>query len=695
MAPPAAHADAEKDALAASSAWRIGLGARTWAAFGAVELLWLAVLPRLWMPAHDYTPVHAGVSAAFLLAYAIFGAVVGGAAGRLVHDRAVLQALVTLAAVGAFCANGAVLLPNRAVKLAYLGVAAAFALGLLVARKWRKLAWAGFLANPWSAGFLIIGVTSIAAQYPGMASRTWWVWAAGNAAVVGLASWLVQTRWRPQQRRSATAEVAALLFILTLTAAFEAAPLRAPVAPRPSARRPNVILVVLDTVRADHLSVYGYERDTTPTLRSFASEAVRFNEAVSTDGMTLTSHASLFTGLYGLRHGAHPSADAPGGRPLSAEFETMAEILNRNGYETAAIVANTGYLRPFFNLHQGFQHYDVRGPRMRLEGCPRFLLRGGLSEAALWLLPDTDLSRWTRNAEEINRAVFDFLEKQADRSRPLFLFLNYMDAHRPYLSPSPFRERFPGRDPRYGLRHHRRVMRDVMTHKRPISPSERNHLISQYDGALAYLDEQLGRLFAKLKAENLWESSLVIVTSDHGESFGERSLIEHGAGAVESQLRIPLLIRYPGGPRGQVKLVRASTIDILPTVLAVAGIEIPAGVDGRSLLEADSLSSRPVFAESYPTGITMALDRRFRIPERAVYERRWKLIDSRFGRRELYDVFADPAETVDLYAAQPAVAAHLTKILGEWSALFATRREPSPVLDPRTIDRLRALGYLK
>lgn len=695
MMPPAIQADAAREALEASFARRIGLGARTWAAFGAVELLWLAVLPRLWMLAHEYTPVHAGVSAAFLSAYAIFGALIGAAAGRLVPERSALQAFVTLTAVGAFCANGAMLLPNRGVKLAYVGLAAAFTLGLPAARKWRKLAWAGFLANPWSAGLLVIGVTSIAAHHAGTASRTWWVWAAGNAAAVALASWLIQTRWRPQPRWSAIVEGAAILCILTLAAAFDAAPLRAPVTPRPSAPRPNVILVVLDTVRADHLSVYGYERDTTPTLRSFAREAVRFNETIAADGMTLTSHASLFTGLYGLRHGAHPSADAPGGRPLSAEFETMAEILNRNGYDTAAIVANTGYLRPFFNLHQGFRYYDVRGPRMRLEGCPRFLLRGGLSEAALWLLPDTDLSRWTRNAEEINRAVFEFLDKEADRSRPLFLFLNYMDAHRPYLSPSPFRERFPGRDPRYGLRHHQRVIRDVMTHKRPISPSERNHLISQYDGALAYLDEQLGRLFAKLKAENLWDSSLVIVTSDHGESFGERNLVEHGSGAVESQLRIPLLIRYPDGPRGEVKLVRASTTDILPTVLAVAGIEVPAAVDGRSLLEADSLSSRPVFAESYATGATMALDRRFRIPERAVYERRWKLIDSRFGRRELYDVVADPAETADLYSAQPAVAAHLTKILGEWSALLTTRREPSPLLDPRTLDRLRALGYLK
>lgn len=695
MTPPADRADAARDALGASSAWRIGLGARTWAAFGAVELLWLAVLPRLWTPAYDYIPVHAGVSAAFLLAYAIFGALIGAAAGRLWPERAVLQAFVTLTAVGAFCANGVVLVPNRAVKLAYLGLAAAFILGLLAARQWGRFAWAGFLANPWSAGFLIIGVTSIAAHHPGVTSRTWWVWATGNAAVVALASWVVQARWRAPARRSGIVEVAAILCILTLTAAFDAAPLRAPLTCTPSPRRPNVILVVLDTVRADHLSVYGYERDTTPNLRSFASEAVRFNEAIAADGMTLTSHASLFTGLYGLRHGAHPSAAAPGGRPLSGDFETMAEILNRNGYETAAIVANTGYLRPFFNLHQGFRHYDVRAPRMRLEGCPRFLLRGGLSEAALWLLPDTDLSRWTRNAEEINRAVFEFLEKEADRSRPLFLFLNYMDAHRPYLSPSPFRDRFPGRDPRYGLRHHRRLIGDVMTHKRPISPSERNHLISQYDGALAYLDEHLGRLFAKLKAENLWDSSLVIVTSDHGESFGERNLIEHGSGAVQSQLRIPLLIRYPGGARAEVKLARASTVDILPTVLAVAGIEIPAGVDGRSLLEADSLSSRPVFAESYPTGITMALDRRFRIPERAVYERRWKLIDSRFGRRELYDLVADPAESADLYSAQPAVAAHLAKILGEWSMLLATRREPSPVLDPRTLERLRALGYLK
>jgi arylsulfatase A-like enzyme len=675
--------------------WRMLVGLRTWAAFGAIELLWLAVLPRLSTPAYEYAPVHAGVSAAFLFGYAVLGALIGSAAGIFFHAPDKLQAFMTLTVIWAFCANAIIFLPDRGGQLVYLILALAYSAGVVIAEKCRRLEWLAFLANPESASLLIVGTSAIAARRPGTGSGTWLLWETAYVVAVGLFSLLVGRRRAAGVTASWITPLASILSVLALTAIFDAAPLRARAVVPPAAHRPNVILVVLDTVRADHLSVYGYERDTTPNLRSFAREAVQFIEAISSDGMTLTSHASLFTGLYGLRHGAHPSLDAPGGRPLADEFETLAEILSRNGYETAAIVANTGYLRPFFNLHQGFRYYDVRGPRMRLEGCPRFFLRGGLSEAALWLLPDSDLSRWTRNAEEINRAAFEFLAMERERERPLFLFLNYMDAHRPYVAPPPFRDRFPGRDPRYGARHHRRLTREVMTGKRPISLSERNHLVSQYDGALAYLDAQLGQFIERLKAENLWENSLVIVTSDHGESLGERNLIEHGSAAVQSQLRVPLLIRYPAGPRAKIVSVRASAVDLLPTVLSAVGIEIPAGLDGRSLLDEESLSGRPVFAESYPTGITMALNRRYRLPERAVYEGRWKLIDSRLGRRELYDLLADPSETVDLYSVKPAIAEHLTRILAEWSARPAARRGQSPPLDPRTVERLRALGYLR
>jgi arylsulfatase A-like enzyme len=606
-----------------------------------------------------------------------------------------LQATVTLSVIWVFCANAAVRIGSPIASMMYVVLALALTMGIAAAAAIPLLCWLRFLASPWSASFLLVGVTWISARWTGPNRLSGYLWAAGYAAAVALISILAQRFWKTgAMARFAHAGI--VTAILICTGVLEQAPLRgAPPAGQPASDKPNVILISLDTVRAGHLSVYGYRRDTTPNLRSFAAEATLFREAVSTGAMTLSSHASLFTGHYALRHGAHAGPEAPGGRPLGDEFPTVAETLAKHGYFTAAVIANTGYLTPFFNFDRGFHHYDFRAPRMLLEGFPRYCLRGSLNDAALSILPDTELSRWTRSAEEINSAVFHLLEKERGRERPFFLFLNYMDAHRPYLSPKPFRDRFPGRNARYGAAEHRRLLEEVMTGKRPISDAERAHLTSQYDGALAYLDHQVGKLFARLKALGLWENSLIIVTSDHGESFGGRNLIEHGSSTYQTQVGVPLLIRYPGPPRGRESGVRASGVDILPTILDVAKIEIPSSLDGHSLLDEDALERRAVFAESYATGVTMELDRRFRHTERAVYFDRWKLVDARTGQRELYDLAQDPRETRNLYLTERPVAEFLAKLLSDWSANSRRHATPPPPLDQKTVERLRSLGYIR
>ncbi len=216
-------------------------------------------------------------------------------------------------------------------------------------------------------------------------------------------------------------------------------------------------------------------------------------------------------------------------RPLAHSFVTLAEILAGRGYSTLGVAANYAYLAPRFQLDQGFDLYDARRPIPVLDPAREYFLRHGMRRALGVFFDTAAFDRTYRSAQEINADVFPLLERAADRQIPFFLFVNYLDAHLPYIPPPPLDSRYPGKRPGLSYAEIRALTVDVLSGKRQPSSSERAHLISQYDGSIAYLDAQIGNLLDRLKALQIFEHTLIVVTSDHGEAFGDRYLLEPAA----------------------------------------------------------------------------------------------------------------------------------------------------------------------
>ncbi|MCW5980594.1 MAG: sulfatase [Bryobacteraceae bacterium] len=675
-------------------------GAQFWAAYGVVELFFLAVWPWIVAPERPHERFHVGFSILIVGLYAAVGAAVTAlaafgirgalsvsAALRRADPSELYRAVAASTLAWAFGINMALAFQAPAMRAAALAMPVLLTTTLIVGYLVRPLAWVIAFARPWTLGIVLVGTTWLASHHAGRLITV----AALALALTGAVAFRRRIEaWSPRLKEAAAA--AAFVLLLGAGAAIDPSPPIGAFRSAPSeADGPNVLLLTLDTVRADHLSVYGYARDTSPNLNEFAADATLYRDAVSAGDMTLTGHASIFTGMYAARHGAFCSREVPAGWPLDDRFTTLAETLKENGYRTAAVVANNGYLGRRHNLHQGFDFYDSTGPALYLEGPPRYWLRGAVGALGFHLLPYSKLMRWTRDAAEINRRVFRLLDVASET--PFFLFVNYMDAHRPYLSPPPFNAKFRGRNPRFGAAAYESLLTEIMSDKRSIAEEEREHLTSQYDGAIAYLDHELGGLFARLKQLGLYDRTLIVVTSDHGEAFGDKNLLEHGSSVYQDQVGVPLIIRYPGQDGARVVEGPASGVDILPTVLDALGIAPPDGIQGRSLQRESG--AVPVLAESYAPGLVMGFHRRFRLPERAVFLGPWKLIESRKGRRELYNLAGDPREARDLYGTEAPLQEEMEQMLVELSAAGSRAGSDAPKLDPATLRRLRGLGYLK
>ena len=349
------------------------------------------------------------------------------------------------------------------------------------------------------------------------------------AIVLTLAGWIIGRDWLKQARESSR----------TL----------------PPAGSPNILLIVLDTVRADRLSVYGYRRKTTPTLERIASQGIRFDAAQSTSPWTLPSHGSMFTGH--LPHELRAGWLAP----LGARFPTLAGYLSSRGYATAGFVANTLYCGYDTGLSEGFTHYADYS----LQQMDAFLMARltehallGFFELASWvnthnwsnvLAPIQEfVERYVYNgkrkdASTINREFFAWLSRRDQPGRPFFAFLNYMDAHDPYLPPGLM-------DFRFGLRPMTADDLTVLQNWELIDkPSLDNYfktLASDcYDDCIRYLDGQLQVLFSGLATQGILERTLVVVVADHGESFGEHDLFVHGDSLYRPETHVPLLVMMP------------------------------------------------------------------------------------------------------------------------------------------------------
>ncbi len=441
-----------------------------------------------------------------------------------------------------------------------------------------------------------------------------------------------------------------------------------------------VVLIVLDTVRADHLSSYGYARETDPTLAALAREALVFEHVTTPGDMTLTSHASLFTGQFVSRHGV----TIP--RPVLAESATtLAEHLARAGYDAYGVSANCGWIGRGHGIDQGFAHWDARCGTAFFAGvAPVFLRASLLSALRRAFFREHAGSRW-RSAAEISDEALRTLAHLAPSEEPFLLFLNYMDVHRPIHPPRKYRTRFPGYSRAFDMSGDWSALHlQVNAGKRKVSDVERAHLESQYDGALLYLDAQLARVFADLRERGLWEKSLIVVTSDHGEGFGDHGTFGHGHGVYQDVVQAPLLVKLPGAAAPRRIATPVSLVDIMPSVLAALGLPATSDVDGVSLL-GEIPADRALFAESFDGKGEIA---------RALRRGSRKMIRHRGRANALFDLASDPDEQRDVAGDNQRETSLKAVELSTWVKAQASRGD-GVELTPEEAERRKALGYLQ
>ncbi|TME70351.1 MAG: DUF229 domain-containing protein [Chloroflexi bacterium] len=469
--------------------------------------------------------------------------------------------------------------------------------------------------------------------------------------------------------------------------------------------QPNLILIVVDTTRADHLGVYGYPRPTSPWLDYFAQQATVFEQALSSSSWTLPAHATLFTGLFPRSHGAD-LVEGDGGmslaelgrlddtarvRPLSPDAVTLAKLAAKAGMDTGAICANSAYLFRYFGLDQGFQTY-VDPPGSRPSHRPVGLSLGiRLGMDRFWgfrrLIEGNE--RFYLLGSEVNRLALHWLDRRRDRR--FFLFLNYMDAHEPHIPIGRYRWLFPASDgpPKVA----ERAIRD---RQRAILPEEQQRLVDVYDVGVRSLDDHLHDLFDRLAAWDLLDRTVVLIVGDHGESLGEHNELGHANGVYSSEVRVPLLLRLPGQRDGKRVSRLVHMVDVFPTLVDLLGLENPGGLQGATLFGDGRPYPLVVYtgryrylAEHYP--------RYYDRTHYALYKDPWTLIRHSDGDVELYDIRADPAEERNVAGEHVREVTELTQELEGFEETvkpeFAT--PVTAAANEEAQRRLRALGYLQ
>lgn len=418
--------------------------------------------------------------------------------------------------------------------------------------------------------------------------------------------------------------------------------------PDSRAAAPNVLLLILDTVRAQNLSLHGYSRQTTPYLEEYSKEGVKFDAAIASSSWTLPSHGTMFTGRWSYEMSA-------GWRtPLDDEYPTLAEVLQQHGYQTAGFVANLIYGQAEFGLDRGFLHYEDYSTSIGESVLSTSVLRrASHSPLVRRLIGHYDvLGR--KSAADINSDFLRWLDRSSDR--PFFAFLNYMDAHEPYLPPSPFDTLFgPIDEGRYAFfrfwQHE-----GSRINKNRMSPQEIQSEVNAYDGALAFLDEQIERLIGALRQRGVLQNTLVIVTSDHGEHFGEHGVFAHGTHVYMMTQHVPLIMVFPGhAPAGKAVTDPVSLRDLPATIMSLIGSREASTFPGTSLTrfwhtpDDSTLLPEPILAE-----VRESQEKGRPPPKytRSLVSGPFQFIRSADGREELYDLRRSDRTAVDPSTSQ-------------------------------------------
>jgi arylsulfatase A-like enzyme len=442
--------------------------------------------------------------------------------------------------------------------------------------------------------------------------------------------------------------------------------------PDEDAERPDVFLILVDTLRADALEPYGARRKTSPRVAAFADDAVLYENAWSASSWTLPSVVSILTGSYPFRHGVMRGTT----RFSDASVPSLARWLGDTGYHTLGI-SQSHVASDRFGIDTGFE---------------RFFLDNQLHSPRLL-------------SQDVRRVLLFQLLRLGGSRRPMFVYIHTVAPHAPYTPPAKhrrFAEKAPGSLPA--------EMYDpgtFMAEDLGGDPREVAHLRALYDGEVAYADGELGRLLAMLRYFDLYDDSLIVLLSDHGEEFGEHGGFSHGRTVYEELLRVPLIVKYPRSRwAGRVVSRRVSTVDLVPTILQTAGIDFaPAAFDGMSIrppeVDRRPRRRRPIFAEVRP-----APSRRLgAVDYQALAVGDLKCIESatetdQLGRPvprwQTFDLGRDPREQQPLGETHPA-ARRCRTLMEQWTAGRRTTADDGelPSVDEEALDELRALGYIE
>jgi len=439
----------------------------------------------------------------------------------------------------------------------------------------------------------------------------------------------------------------------------------------PQQARPNILFVVIDTLRGDHVGCYGYKRDTTPCLDQFAEQGARFEQMIAPSSWTLPSVMSLFTSLPPSLHRATNYQ-----RKLTEDATTLAAELKKAGYQTFGVVANPTASAKF-GFSKGFDVYDdytaaLAGDLNLFQDFER--------EASVHTVKTSPI---------VNRVALNWLGAKRDRQKPFFLLVLYFDAHADYMPPPPYDRMF---DPDYAGTIDGRNM--YSPEKARISaPADRAHIQALYDGCIRYVDEHVGQLLKKLDDLDLAKSTCVLITSDHGEEFWDHGKILHGHTLYDELVRVPFLVRWPGhiAPGLAVKAQVGGT-SIMPTLLELAGAPRPTQCTARSFYRAlvgkEVLEDQPAFSETEMGG---KLLKALRTPSAKLV---W---DATADKRVLFDLQKDPLELSAVTGGQQQEISGQLDTIWKFIELKASTTHDGgrPELGKRLIERLKAMGYVQ
>jgi arylsulfatase A-like enzyme len=474
--------------------------------------------------------------------------------------------------------------------------------------------------------------------------------------------------------------------------------------------RPNVLLFLLETTRADHLSCYGYHRRTTPNIDGLAAEGALFERYYVQAPFSGPSKASLHTGLYPHHHGVrtHP-------QEISSKVTTLAEVLRERGYATGGFASGV-FMGPEFGYHRGFMTYeclgtpfDARRFATNLRGLDLFF-----HKLTPWYLTKRARYEVVDATNGVDR-VLDWIDNVDDR--PFFCLFELNEPHNDYDPPAPFDTLFVARDPDYTL------MSDFKTRKLSLydmvydlesqgyTEKDIEHTIGLYDGEIAYVDHAIGRVADALRDRGILDETIVLVTSDHGENFGEHGTYFAHTQLYESAIHVPLVLRYPPVVEPTKVETLAQEVDVFPTVLDLAGIENAEPVDGESFGPAlkgeGQVEERTLFAEDNILKDPRLMEyERYRVylpgvegKWRMARKGDWKLIripNPEGTIFELYNVAEDPLERTNLVEEKPEKLAELKAELDAWMADDqAGNRQIDPAAVERMKEDLKALGYIE